>query len=151
MLVAKLCTGLETLQLSGCSQITDDSLMALAGWNKCPTEVGGRKVRDIHKLWEKRQEEWTSSLKRLEISGCFQVTDFGVSAVLIECKLLEILDLGYCWRITDASLVAVEEALITDRRMLFWKDCHKISCVGLKFVSLRFLLPCDGCWRFRVV
>ncbi|KAI9339022.1 hypothetical protein BDR26DRAFT_934976 [Obelidium mucronatum] len=141
VLVSKHCLGLETLMMSGCSQITDDSLMYLGGWEKTMDEKPGRRS-NIRDVWKPRAEKtgWKSRLKRLEMSGCFQVTDFGVSAIFIGCADLEILDLGYCWRVTDASFVLSEDSFLLDQRLMFWKDyqANKIQCVGLKVLSLRF-------------
>ncbi|KAJ3008614.1 UNVERIFIED_CONTAM: hypothetical protein HDU68_003016 [Siphonaria sp. JEL0065] len=133
MLVSKHCLGLETLMISGCSQITDESLMSFGGWEK--TDIVKGNVKD---LWKAR-EPFKSKLKRLELSGCFQVTDFGASAILIGCTELEVLDLGYCWRITDAAFYQSEESFMLDRRLAFWKDyTDKICCLGLRVLSVRF-------------
>ncbi|KAJ3329080.1 hypothetical protein HDU76_008694 [Blyttiomyces sp. JEL0837] len=78
--VIQACRWLECLGLSGCSQITDASWISLSN---SPSR---------------------SLLRKLDCSGCFQLTDVGVKALLTGCENLEELDLAYCWRVTDACV-----------------------------------------------
>ncbi|KAJ3131899.1 hypothetical protein HK100_005901 [Physocladia obscura] len=139
-ILARTCTVLQTLLLSGCSQITDASLLA----------IGGLQLQQTPLLQHKHGPKVTPHdaplllLRRLEISGCFQVTDFGVAAVLGACVALEALDVGYCWRITDAAFTETRDVELLDPRMVFWQGRHRIAASGvggrgkLAYVSVKF-------------
>lgn len=96
--LAEKCTKLHYLCLSGCTQLTDASLVVLS--QQCPL------------------------LSTLEVAGCSQFTDaafqalarviiftyyVSVSQLLIDvfqnCKYLEKMDLDECVLITDATLI----------------------------------------------
>ncbi|KAJ3238047.1 hypothetical protein HDU81_008518 [Chytriomyces hyalinus] len=95
--VVEMCPGIEVLLLEGASRLTDDALMSLGGWKK--TGVSSRNMRD---MW-KKMSGFESRLRILKLTGCFQVTDFGVRSILSGCTDLSVLSLGYCWRVSDAA------------------------------------------------
>jgi F-box/leucine-rich repeat protein 2/20 len=74
---------LEVIRMTGSTQITDSTLIALS---KAIPGSG-------------------ESLRILECSGCFQISSHGVRALLSSCYNLEVLDVGYCWRISDDAFL----------------------------------------------
>ncbi|KAJ3163892.1 hypothetical protein HK101_000584 [Irineochytrium annulatum] len=103
--VARGCPMLTSLVLSGCSQVDDQALRCLAG-SACG-----------------------AGLRTLELTGCFQVTDHGVREIVGRCRALEVLDLGYCWRITDGGLEGLADDGGEERmlRRLSVAFCYNIS------------------------
>ena len=65
--VADGCPFLNNIDLSGCRQITDESLLALSR-------------RSRH-------------LTNINISGCFKITDVGVSALVRYCRFVSPMDI----------------------------------------------------------
>ncbi|KAI8833222.1 hypothetical protein BJ741DRAFT_612385 [Chytriomyces cf. hyalinus JEL632] len=133
-IVVEMCPGIEVLLLEGASRLTDDALMSLGGWKK--TGVSSRNMRD---MWE-MMSGFESRLRILKLTGCFQVTDFGVRSILSGCADLKVLSLGYCWRVSDAAFSQGEGDLLVNPKLGFWNSAGKIpiACRGLKELSVRF-------------
>ncbi|KAJ3251244.1 hypothetical protein HDU77_006009 [Chytriomyces hyalinus] len=133
-IVVEMCPGIEVLLLEGASRLTDDALMSLGGWKKT-----GVLSRNMKEMWE-MMSGFESRLRILKLTGCFQVTDFGVRSVLSGCADLKVLSLGYCWRVSDAAFSQGEGDLLVNPKLGFWNSAGKIpiACRGLKELSVRF-------------
>ena len=78
--IAGGCPGLEMINTSYCTSITDRALIALS---KC------------------------SNLKTLEIRGCLLVTSIGLAAIAMNCRQLSRLDIKKCYNIDDSGMIAL--------------------------------------------
>ncbi|BAT97533.1 hypothetical protein VIGAN_09100100 [Vigna angularis var. angularis] len=76
--IAGGCPGLEILNTSYCTSITDKALISLS---KC------------------------SKLKTLEIRGCILVTSIGLAAIAMNCRQLSRLDIKKCYEIDDSGMI----------------------------------------------
>lgn len=76
--IAGGCPGLEILNTSYCTSITDRALISLS---KC------------------------SNLKTLEIRGCILVTSIGLVAIAMNCRQLSRLDIKKCYDIDDSGMI----------------------------------------------
>ena len=82
--VAEGCPNLTELNVSGCGRLTDASIAAVA--EKCP------------------------KLATLKVQGCGRLTDASITAVAGKCPKLAKLDASYCRNLTDASLADVADS-----------------------------------------
>ncbi|KAL5133220.1 F-box/LRR-repeat protein 3 [Glycine soja] len=78
--IAGGCPGLEMINTSYCTSITDRALIALS---KC------------------------SNLETLEIRGCLLVTSIGLAAIAMNCRQLSRLDIKKCYNIDDSGMIAL--------------------------------------------
>ncbi|KAJ3099608.1 hypothetical protein HDU97_002915 [Phlyctochytrium planicorne] len=78
ILIASLMC-LESLSLAGCTRITDQVADSIS------------------------TAQCSRTLKTLDFSGCFNFGSDGVKKLLVVCENLEVLDLGFCWRVTDLA------------------------------------------------
>ncbi|KAH1266304.1 F-box/LRR-repeat protein 3 [Glycine max] len=78
--IARGCPGLEMINTSYCTSITDRALITLS---KC------------------------SNLKTLEIRGCLLVTSIGLAAIAMNCRQLSRLDIKKCYNIDDSGMIAL--------------------------------------------
>jgi len=95
--IARGLASLTALKLGGCSRVatvTDGCVRALAA-----------------------SEALSSSLQRLDLSGCLELTDAGLEAACSSFADLRSLSLWNCLRLTDAGLAALHrQALSSDER-----------------------------------
>jgi len=96
---------LESLNLSGCYNLTDSSLEGVF-------------IRDL------------SSLKELNLSLCKDVSDQSMQRISTSCKNLEVLDLAGCTKITNASLMSISH--LKNLRKLNLRSCRQISDRGIE-------------------
>ncbi|KAJ3385479.1 hypothetical protein HDU84_002229 [Entophlyctis sp. JEL0112] len=141
--IASECVVLETLNVSGSSRITDASLIALAGWEPLPTPIASRKTVSAVKATRLR----VPALRILRVAGCFAITDLGVVALLAGCARLEALDVGYCWRVSDAAFCATtrehavaigaaNRAIAAFARERAWACADVLRGLGVRFCYL---------------
>ncbi|KAK7349735.1 hypothetical protein VNO77_07356 [Canavalia gladiata] len=78
--IAHGCPGLEMINTSYCTSITDRALISLS---KC------------------------SNLKTLEIRGCLLVTSIGLATISMNCKQLSRLDIKKCYNIDDSGMISL--------------------------------------------
>lgn len=104
-------TCLQYIDISGCSMITDTTLLRIA-WACSPTSPTsslcsncscGQMIEDTNMM---RVKEETPQLKGLVLSGCHHVTDVGLKSLAIGCGLpnLQYLNLTGLARISAAGL-----------------------------------------------
>ncbi|TKY50692.1 F-box/LRR-repeat protein 4 [Spatholobus suberectus] len=105
--LAKFCGNLETLIICGCRDVSAGAVMLLA------TACG-------------------SSLKILSIDECQNISDSSVGCILSQCRNLEVLDIGFCEKLTDAAfqLISNEEPGLS-LKILDIRSCPKITVAGI--------------------
>lgn len=78
MAISQGCPLLQMINLSYCTEITDNALKSLS---KC------------------------SNLNTLELRGCSQVSNYGLVSIALGCKEIVKLDIKKCYDITDVGVV----------------------------------------------
>lgn len=96
---------LESLNLSGCYNITDQAL-ALAFQAECP------------------------SLRVLDLSLCKQISDHGLGKIAQNVRGLEVLELGGCCNVTNNGLLLIAWGLRKLRRLNL-RSCWVVSDTGI--------------------
>ncbi|XP_048578083.1 F-box/LRR-repeat protein 20 isoform X2 [Nematostella vectensis] len=106
--IARSCGDLEQLFLSGCSRVSDRGVRTLA--SKCP------------------------KLEKLSLSNCLRLTDKSLSAISRKCSSLKTLDLSGCVKITDRGIKALSRYSehLTDINL---KDTTGISIEGIELLA----------------
>ncbi len=102
-------TNLESLNLSGCYNLTDLAL-------------DGAFNRDV------------PSLKRLNLSLCKDVSDSSLGRIVTHCKNLEVLDLGGCTKVTNTGLFFISVGL-KNLKQLNLRSCRQISDHGIAHLA----------------
>jgi F-box and leucine-rich repeat protein 2/20 len=112
--LAKFCHNLECLVISGCRNISDSSIEALA--HAC-----------------------SRSLKSLRMDWCLKITDASLRSLLWNCKLLVAIDVGCCDQITDASFLDNEgNEFQSELRILKISSCAGLTVAGVSSVVESF-------------
>ncbi len=99
---------LESLNLSGCYNLTDSALEAAF-------------ARDA------------PHLRHLNLSLCKEVSDNALGRIALRCRNLEVLELGGCTKVTNAGLLSVSH--LPRIRKLNLRSCRQISDAGLGHVA----------------
>jgi len=79
--LAEHCPDLQSLNLYGCDEVTDDTMIALV--SGCP------------------------GLKNLDLSGCKLITDATIYEIAARCRNLEDLNLTYCNKVSSDAIIAL--------------------------------------------
>lgn len=137
-----LATGcpLETVDVSGCTLLTDAGIGALA---ECPgllsLDVSEVAITNVSLLALSKERRLVHTLSMRHCSG---VTDFGVGAVAAACPRLEFVDVRRCAGVTDASLESFsahclglqsllwEGSNITERAVEGWRGLQDSQVVS---------------------
>ncbi|KAG6550115.1 hypothetical protein Mapa_008071 [Marchantia paleacea] len=108
--LASGCTRLEKLNLSGCTGITEVGLVALAG--RCSS----LRQLNLCGCYNAGLDNalmalgaGCSELQYLNVGWCEHITDRGVTAVALGCPNLGVVDLCGCYHITDRSVMVVTD------------------------------------------
>ena len=121
---------IEWLDLSGFDDLTDEQLKTII--TTCPklrhliiqnTKITNAGLAHLGEL---------TSLKTLNLSGCYRITDAGF-AHLGELTSLKELNLSWCKQITDTGLAHLKE--LTSLKTLNLERCYKITDAGLAHLS----------------
>jgi F-box/leucine-rich repeat protein 14 len=99
---------LESLNLSGCFNLTDSALEAAF-------------CREV------------PSLRKLNLSLCKDVSDNSIAKIASHCRNLEDLDLSGCTRVTNSALFCVSH--LRRMRELSLRSCRHISDLGLQHLA----------------
>ena len=91
--IVHFCLKLRMLKLSGCSSLTNASLLSIAKPRGSPSVPDGT----------------TATLSHLDLSFCRGISDEGVSCLLENCHGLEFLSLSGCQSLTDLAFVGLAE------------------------------------------
>lgn len=99
---------LESLSLSGCTEITDSGLTQL--------------------------QSYGSNLQNLHLDCCFNITDYGLSLIASGCPLLMIISFYRCLNITDRGLEILASGCMSLKHVNL-SYCSRISDKGLKALT----------------
>ena len=125
--IAEHCTGLQSLSLRYCWEITETGLIIIS--------------------------EHCTNLKSLKIGDCCEITDVSIISISTHCTGLQSLNLRWCPQITDASIISISthctglQLLNLESRQITDASIISISthCTGLKSLNL------DGCLQITDV
>jgi hypothetical protein len=71
-----------------------------------------------------------SNLQKLDLSGCWEVSDDDLKSVSITCPNLTVLSLSNCWKISDTGITYIAKSS-TNLKELDLSYCGQLSCSGL--------------------
>ena len=114
---------LETLNLSGCYNVTDIGL-------------GHAFVQDLH------------SITVLNLSLCKQITDSSITRIARHFRNLEVLELGGCSHITSNGLLHIAMGL-TKLKYLNLRSCRQVSDTGIGSLCGQGQMEAYGCHRLE--
>lgn len=118
--VAQYCPRLKALDLSGCTNITDDGFISLAKlssltWMKFSyTEIGDESIAKIV------QSQCGSKIKELRIDGCKNITENGIIAIAENCSAIEVLIIENCCRFSDSCINRFQAENFPNLKELRW-------------------------------
>ena len=121
------CLGpaLRCLNLDGCDQITDAGLKILAG--SCPM-LESLNLRGCSQLTDAAIGCLGPALRCLNLNGCDQITDAGLKFLAGSCPNLESLNLKWCSQLTDAGWRNLTDLLsLTHLDLSFSKACDNLE------------------------
>ena len=105
--IAEHCTGLQSLTISFCREITNYGLIIIS--------------------------EHCSNLKSLKIIGV-SIADASIISISTLCTGLQLLDLEGCGKITNASIISVSSHC-TGLQSLYLHSCYKITDASIRSIS----------------
>ncbi len=114
-------SGLTSLNLSNCDQITDEGL------EKLPKDLTSLDLRHCTKITDKGLSKLPHGLASLDLRYCNQITDEGIGKLP---QGLASLDLRYCAQITDEGLGKLPKGLTS----LDLTECDQITDEGLSML-----------------
>ncbi|XP_076472198.1 uncharacterized protein LOC143301651 [Babylonia areolata] len=106
--LAGCCHRLESLCLNGCQQITDESLKTVV-------------------------EKHGTSLRVLELFGCFSLTPASFRTLGEHCTFLLTLNMGQCYKISDSNMVTLSASL-SRVETLDLRGCKKLGDSSIRKV-----------------
>ena len=118
-LIGKWCSKLSILLLADCIKITNEGLKRLAD----------------HQRYHLRNEESSlDGLQELDISGCKNVDDFGIEALVKSLKNIRKINLSRLPNITDTSLRAMSSSCILLEEIKTSMS-EQVSGTGIKMIA----------------
>jgi hypothetical protein len=158
----------QLLDLSGCSAVVTDDLLRLLGENssfhlKILSFRNCFRLTDVGLHWLASpaaasggsgtgsvRGESCDSLTSLDLSGCGQITDRGVTSLAFHLPHLDELHLQGCTRVTSESIVALAHNC-RDLKILNLQGCVRVDDVALDHLTRHCLwlevLNLQGCHR----
>lgn len=142
--VFKGIPNLESLNLSGCYNITDTGIYsALFQEFGSLTELNLSLCKQVTDTSLNRISEMLTNLELLELGGCSNITNAGLYWIAQGLKKLKKLDLRSCWHISDQGIAHL--AGLTDNTVgnpalehLGLQDCQRLSDEALRHISTGF-------------
>ena len=139
--IAEHCTGLQSLSLSDCWELTEAGLVAIS--EHC-TNLKSLKIGDCCEITDVSIisiSNHCTGLQTLNLWDCREITDVSIISVSTHCTGLQSLDLWGCREITDASIISISTQCL-GLQSLNLQGCRKITdasiipisenCTGLK-------------------
>jgi F-box/leucine-rich repeat protein 7 len=71
-----------------------------------------------------------SNLQKLDLGGCWEVSDDDIKTISVCCPSITILSLSNCWKISDVGLTYVAKSIV-NLKELDLSYCGQLSCTGL--------------------
>ncbi|CAN0856176.1 F-box/LRR-repeat protein 4, partial [Linum grandiflorum] len=131
------CHSLKTLNVSGCHQIGDTGITAIA--RGCP-ELSYLDVSVLQNLGDMALAEvgeGCPALKEIVISHCRQITDVGLSHLARNCSMLESCHAVYCPGVTAAGVATVVSGCRNIKKVLVekWKVSERTKRRAASVIS----------------
>ncbi|KAL8037511.1 hypothetical protein ABFX02_11G044400 [Erythranthe guttata] len=127
-MVGKLCPNLHHLDLSGLCGITDGGLLPLL--ESCQTGLARVNLSHCSNLTDEVVFALArchgGTLELLNLENCQKITDESLTALADSCPLLNDLDLARC-TITDAGVDALSRGVHTNLQILSLSGCSMVS------------------------
>lgn len=127
-MVGKLCPQLHHLDLSGLCGITDVGLLPLL--ECCESGLAKVNLSDCSNLSDEvvlaLARLHGATLELLNLDGCRKITDVAMEALAESCPLLNDLDLSRCW-ITDCGVAALSRGVQSNLQILSVSGCSMVS------------------------
>ena len=155
MLIAEHCTGLQSLSLNRCYEITNTGLITVS--EQC-TNLQSLKINYSDQISDASILSISihcTGLLSLDLVYCNQVTDVSIISISTHCTGLQSLNLKYYDEITDASIIPISENCTGLKRLDI--SCTDITdasliaiaknCTGLQLLST---YECDGLSREKL-
>jgi len=137
MEVARRCSNLQTLNLEWCTNITDASVMEVARRCSNLQTLNLTCCSNITDASVMEVARRCSNLQTLTLYGCSNITDTSVMEVARRCSNLQSLNLGgYGSRITDASVMEVARGC-SNLQTLNLQFCRNITDASVMEVARR--------------
>ena len=143
LLIAHGCPHLVEIRLSGCDAVTDESMIELVEYchelisievEDCVDIGSGVGAAYRSQTTESLPSSLHTSLRRIFFSGCFHITDTGVSAISHKCRLLNDITLKGCVKITDMGVCAIGHNCSLLKKINL-SECNKITDNGISALS----------------
>nr|GMD64328.1 F-box/LRR-repeat protein 3-like isoform X2 [Ipomoea batatas] len=130
VLIGQRCRSLEDLDITD-NDISDEGLISVSGCcNLSSLKLGlCMNITD----YGLSQIGKCSKLKELDLYRCVGITDEGIAAIAEGCQALEMINMAYCEKVTDNSLISLSRC--TRLRTLEIRGCPRVSSVGLSSVA----------------
>ena len=143
--ISEHCTGLQSLNLNDCEQITDASIISMS--THC-TGLEKLHLDDCHHITDGSIisiSTHCTGLQSLNLYGCIQITDTSIISISTHCTELKSLHLYGCHQITDASIILIS-TYCTGLQSLDLYCCHMITDASIIPISEN----CTGLKRLLV-
>ena len=102
------CHSLQSIVLSGYhSLVKDNSLLSIAKYGTGMQSLTLTYCRDITDTGIITFAQYCTGLTSLDLTNCYLITDISVKVIALYCTRLERLDLSYCSELTDDSIVSL--------------------------------------------
>ncbi|CAD6225467.1 GSCOCG00005693001-RA-CDS [Cotesia congregata] len=142
--VIKCIPNLESLNLSGCYNVTDQGLNnAISDTVTSLTRLDLSLCKQVSDQALQKISQKIPNLECLELGGCCNITNHGLMLIAWGLKKLKYLDLRSCWHVSDQGLSYLagfnsNEATLGSSLMLEYlglQDCQRLSDEGLRHLS----------------
>ncbi|XP_057338209.1 F-box/LRR-repeat protein 14 [Microplitis mediator] len=141
--VIRSIPNLESLNLSGCYNITDQGLNnAICNIVTSLTRLNLSLCKQVSDQSLKKISESIPNLESLELGGCCNVTNNGLAFVSWGLKKLKILDLRSCWHVSDQGIAYLAGITSSETpsgsltlEHLGLQDCQRLSDEALRHLS----------------
>ena len=128
------CTGLQSLSLNRCHEITDTGLMSIS---KHSTNLESLKINYCSRITDASIisiSTHCTGLQSLNLDRCHQITDASIISISTYCTGLQSLNLGWCTQITDASIISIS-TYFAALHSLCLEDCRQITDASIISIS----------------
>jgi len=133
--------GLESLNLSGCYNVSDDALaQALSGSLPLLTTLNLSLCKQITDTTLYRIADNLRRLQHVDVSGCENITNKGILQIMHKLSSLKSLNLRSCRNVTDKGIACVagvdrKRGSSVQLERLCLQDLQKLTDSSLKYIS----------------